>query len=335
MHIVENNIDDLLRASFEALLEKGNNCSGTKGSYRELIGVTLELTNPRARLSRTETKGHVYSCLGELFWYLSGKDDAEFISYYVNEYLHYTETDNTIAGAYGPRMFGMEAESQQFKQVLELVKKKQSTRQAVIQIFDSGDLTDPPKKDIPCTLTLQFLLRDDVLHLVVSMRSNDAYKGLPHDLFCFTMLQELFAVAISTELGKEIRLGTYKHFVSSFHVYDKDLANVETFFGEGFTATSEIMPPMPDNSYSQLGQVLSLEEKIRLGHNIDLNELQLSSYWSELITLLKIFSIYRSDSSCKDKVRDIEQVAKKLVTAGYKQFIHKKLERLRADIDDE
>ena len=43
--------------------------------------------------------------------------------------------------------------------------------------------------------------------MLTYMRSNDAYWGLPHDVFAFTMLQEILARSLTLELG------TYKHAV--------------------------------------------------------------------------------------------------------------------------
>ena len=47
------------------------------------------------------------------------------------------------------------------------------TRQAVIQIFDAADVR-ARRVDVPCTCTVQFLPRAGKLHVVTSMRSNDA-----------------------------------------------------------------------------------------------------------------------------------------------------------------
>ena len=60
------------------------------------------------------------------------------------------------------------------------------------------------------------------------MRSNDAYFGLPHDLFCFTMLQEL----VSCKIG--IPLGSYTHVCTSMHIYEKHFSRVDKYIEEGF-----------------------------------------------------------------------------------------------------
>src|SRR5438309_7371264 len=107
MHFSEDTIDDLLRTAFRALIKSKNKLKASRGSMTELTGVLLQLTNPRARLSRTETKGRLFSCLGELFWYLAKTDELEFIRYYLSHYAKESDDGETVYGAYGPRLFSI------------------------------------------------------------------------------------------------------------------------------------------------------------------------------------------------------------------------------------
>ena len=64
-------------------------------------GAILELTNPRARLSRSVTRGRIFSALGELCWYLSGTNAVEPISYYLSHY-RLSGENGAVFGGYGP-----------------------------------------------------------------------------------------------------------------------------------------------------------------------------------------------------------------------------------------
>ena len=101
-YIAGETIDDLMRHVIEEILSRGENIDPTKGKAKELAVVLLELTNPRARLSRTETRGRPFSCIGELCWYLARRKDLSFISYYISEYSKSADGDE-IFGGYGPR----------------------------------------------------------------------------------------------------------------------------------------------------------------------------------------------------------------------------------------
>ena len=65
-------LDDLLRYALQSIEKYGETVRASKGRTREVRGVVLELTNPLARLSRTESRGKIFSCIGELCWYLKG-----------------------------------------------------------------------------------------------------------------------------------------------------------------------------------------------------------------------------------------------------------------------
>jgi thymidylate synthase len=84
--------------------------------------------------------------------------------------------------------------------VIELLGNRPTSRRAVIQIFNAEDIA-AIHREIPCTTTLQFFVRNERLDMVTTMRSNDAYLGLPHDVFCFTMLQEIIARSLGREIG--------------------------------------------------------------------------------------------------------------------------------------
>ena len=146
MHqLIADTLDDLLVKVFPKILRNGQRVKASKGWNRELSGVVLELRNPLARLSRSETKGTVFSCLGETLWYLAGSNELEFIKYYISIYGKFAESDGTIHGAYGPRLFDMRSGVNQVDNVIKLLRRKPSSRQAVVQLYNAEDLL----KDYP------------------------------------------------------------------------------------------------------------------------------------------------------------------------------------------
>jgi thymidylate synthase len=105
MFIDQPTLDDALHEVFSVLLDRGANVQGTRGEMKEVTGVLMQIENPRSRLSTTETKGKIYSAIGELLWYLSGSNKLDQIVYYLKKYEEETEDGETIYGAYGPRIF--------------------------------------------------------------------------------------------------------------------------------------------------------------------------------------------------------------------------------------
>jgi thymidylate synthase len=313
MFIKEDTVDDLMRQVVDFLLKSQEKIFPTKGPAREAFGVLLELTNPRARLSRTETRGKIFSCLGEFSWYMAGSNDLSFITHYIKDYTRFSDDQRTVYGAYGPRFFNTRGQNQ-IERVKEQLKKK-DTRQAVVQLFDADDLATR-HADIPCTCTLQFALRGDRMHLLANMRSNDAFLGLPHDIFSFTMLQEFMA----RELGVEV--GRYRHSVGSLHLYEDTHKRGREFLAEGWQDNAP-MPPMPaGRQRDALGEFLGAEAAIRAGAEVDLSTLGLDTYWLDLVRLLKIFSL--SKAGGVKALEEAQKVQGEMSSRSYDIYIEEK-----------
>ncbi|AQR60265.1 thymidylate synthase [Brevundimonas sp. LM2] len=275
-----DSLDDVLIQLYNALGKTTRrNEEGSRGSNFEILGVSLHVSNPRARLSRSENRGKTFSALGELLWYLSGREDLGFIEPYVPIYRDEV-VNGIIEGAYGPRLFDMRGINQ-IDSIISILSRKPGTRRAVIQLFNAEDIAID-KKEIPCTTTLQFHLREDGLHLSVTMRSNDAYWGLPHDVFCFTMMQELIARRLNVELG------TYMHYAGSMHVYDNFYDDMKSYVSEGYQRPAP-MPEMPiGDNFALVPAILAAEDSIRHGEPIGA-ALQSNAYWKDIIILVEAY----------------------------------------------
>lgn len=278
MRIEGESLDDLLRQSYEMLGGNAVSNSGTRAKIvAEVIGVSLNLKNPRARLSRSSDRGIPLSAVGELLWYLSGTDDPDFITSYIRNYRKEVGSNGRINGAYGPRLFSKFGINQ-FDAVAKLLERKPNTKRAVMQIYCATDLlTDD---EVPCTTTLQFLNRNGKLHAVASLRSNDAYYGLPHDVFCFTMLQEMLAKRLNLELGE------YTQMVGSFHLYEGFEEKAAEYLKEGYHRVEE-MPEMPDGDpFLLLPDLLEAEAAVRSqAQGEDALVSSLPYYWADVLRL--------------------------------------------------
>ncbi|MDO8769436.1 MAG: thymidylate synthase [Burkholderiaceae bacterium] len=253
--------------------------------------------------------------MGELLWYLKGTNRLDFIEYYISRYRQYSDDGEVIFGGYGPRIFGSDGNAQVLK-IISLLRSKPDSRQAVVQIFDKTDLS-APHLDIPCTCTLQFMVRDGRLNLFASMRSNDAYMGLPHDVFAFTMIQELVARSLDLDLGH------YKHFAGSLHLYDTDRSKAIEYLEEGGQPRVP-MPPMPKGDpWGAVEELLNLEQQIRKNGKIVTPQVPLPSYWMDLIRLLEIHALTKSPGD----VHQIFRLRHEMSSEVYGLYIRKKIRR--------
>ncbi|MGW0454512.1 thymidylate synthase [Gordonia sputi] len=270
-----------MRMAAEEIIENGKLVSPTKGTTREVIGVSMELTDPRNRASRSDSRRQLHAGIAELSWYLSGSGAADDITAWISVYGKEREDDGRVHGAYGPRMCG-DGDNAQLATVIKLLKANPSTRRAVIVLFRAADIADGIRYlNVPCTLSLQLLLREDRLHMVTTMRSNDLYLGLPHDIFTFTMLQELIAGEL------DVGLGSYYHNVGSLHIYEEKIAKIEEYVAEGWQSTNRPMPPMPAHSLTtHIPGLLRAEAQIRAGTAYADLTMPAHPYWADLVRML-------------------------------------------------
>lgn len=289
MEIVGDGVDEVLMQLFEALLKRGEANDGHRGDMMETLGVLLRIENPRARISRSQNRGKFFSALGELLWYLERSDRLDFIEPYIPEYAK-DAVDGRLHGAYGPRLHAMRGEINQWDNIVNLLQTNSTSKRAVIQLFDASDITGR-FTEIPCTTTMQFLLREGRLNMSVTMRSNDAYWGTPHDIFCFTMLQEMLARRLGCDLGH------YLHYVGSMHVYERFIEDMKTYVQEGWQRTVE-MPPMPEgNPFEVVPHLLAAEQRIRSGDGRGAEDEFEDSYWADICRLLQVFWVSKNDSA--------------------------------------
>lgn len=305
----ESTLDDLLHELLGHLLENGKVIHPTKGEALELVGAAIELTDPRARVSRSHKRSRIFSALGELLWYMSGSDNVDFVKYYISIYPDFA-VDGRVEGAYGPRLFGPQ---HRLEDIIQLLRRKPDSRQAVAQIFAHDDLTNV--KDVPCTTNLQFFIREGRLDMVTSMRSNDAYLGLPHDIFAFTMIQEMVAIRLGIELG------TYKHFVGSLHLYARNIDDARTFLDEGWHQSTP-MPSMPNAAMEDGVERLRVAEVALRTESDDMPVLEDlgGDYWDDLIRLLLA---YRAGT-----VEELSRIRASLASDFFKVYLTDRLPRL-------
>lgn len=169
----------------------------------------------------------------EAAWILGGQNDVKSIKPYSKKIENFSDDGETFFGAYGPKIV------EQLPYVLDNLSKDPDSRQAVINIWRES----PGKsRDIPCTLSLQFLIRNKVLHCVASMRSSDLWLGHPYDTFNFSAMSFKVLLDLRDTLDFELELGTLFLTAGSKHIYERDAE----------AATKVLTGSDPDKKYSRI-----------------------------------------------------------------------------------
>lgn len=206
------NLETGYRTLLTHLVEDGKTTSPRGQATYELENVVLEhnaggdvlLHGVRPRYSQQLAALEALQLVG-------GFSDPKLLVSVVPHYASFLD-GGKFHGAYGDRT-GLK-----FGLIAERLKTDETTRRANVQFWDDGlDLAREGLHDYPCTMHMNFLMRNGYLNMTTVMRSNDAWLGFPYDLYQFTSVHRTMARFLGTVTGP------YTHMVHSMHLYERDL----------------------------------------------------------------------------------------------------------------
>ena len=194
------------------ILDHGHECRPRGLLINELLCHTTAVDMRRPIVSIVPRKLGYKFLAAEAWWILSGRNDVESIKKYSSHIASFSNDGYRFDGAYGPKIVD------QLRYVVDTLVKDPDSRQAVIDIWRPNPRDS---KDVPCTLTLQWLVRNNGLYCVDTMRSSDAWLGWPYDVFNFSMLSAYVLLMLRTrdKSFSRVNLETLYLTAGSSHLY--------------------------------------------------------------------------------------------------------------------
>lgn len=273
------NINDIQLSLLEKIKTQGRIINVRGDKTMEIFPVSIQLNNPKNRITTLISRNwNLPFAIGEMCWHFSASNNFDFIKYYSKNWILAKEDyENSIReSCYGKTIFS--DQTNQWSKLIYELKEDLNSRRAVLNLYNSATSLGQKRKDVACTSTIQYLIRQNKLDCIVTMRSNDLIWGLPNDIFFFTMLQE----RLSLELGVE--LGVYYHNVGSMHVYDRHFDMMKSILDHPKYLNFS-MPKM--RNVEDISKLLQIEEQLRRGIQ---PTIEISGYWKELAEILKLRS---------------------------------------------
>lgn len=289
MFIERDNPAELYQDVLQRLLHLGHRVdpvktlsspSAGKGTI-ELLGTTTVHHTIRQRLIWTKSRPlNVGFAVGQAMYVLAARDDVESADYYNRLTSKFSDNGETLHGAYGPRI------RSQISDCIWMLKNDPGTRRAVITIFD-GHLDHKESKDIPCPVSMQFLVRRNRVICITQFRSQNWVMLYPYDIFLFTWLHEWIAVHAGYVAGNHIQV------TASNHIYENEKTLAQDVLRLPVIAVS--MPPMDALEQEQRLTVWRFESEYRQ-YGLRLRELAnpvpdgLPKFWTGTLNLLYEFA---------------------------------------------
>lgn len=214
--------DDINRAwqtLLGLLLDRGDERKPRDLLTKEILNVQIAIPMVRPLLTVKSRKLGYRFAAAEAAWILDGDNRLATIHPYAKAMDLFSDDGQVLAGAYGPPL------RDQLSYAAQALAKDPATRQAVITLWRPRP---GPSKDIPCTISLQWLIRDKALHCTATMRSSDAWLGLPYDMFVFSCISGYLLSWLldpQEEFNDEVHhLGTLCLNLASSHLYERHWA---------------------------------------------------------------------------------------------------------------
>ena len=165
----------------------------------------------------------------EAHWILNGDNRVSSIAPYSKKISTFSDDGVRFFGAYGPKVM------EQMSYVVRALGEDVDSRQAVMTIWRERP---HQTKDVPCTIALQFMIRDGKLNCHATMRSSDAWLGWVYDTFNFSMIAWAVLLElrqwglrdhVDLDIGKLYLTAASQHLYSS--VFD-DVRNILDIYEE-------------------------------------------------------------------------------------------------------
>lgn len=217
--------------------------------------LTVELPSPFATTYSHPTEMVLYDAardanpwfhLFESLWILHGRDDVQFLQWFLPRMVDFSDDGIKFHAPYGYRMrhaFGCD----QIEFCIKALSEDHDTRQAVISIWNPN-LDWKKTKDRPCNDLIMFKIRNNRLRMTVCNRSNDAILGAyGTNVVQFSTLLKYVAGYVGVEIG------AYTQVSDSFHVYADN-----PFWVAWLAAHTAGVPWVMDDPYEQRDMIWSV-----------------------------------------------------------------------------
>jgi thymidylate synthase len=197
---------------------------GTEANTKSVICKQVAYNNTEVPILTTK-RIPWKSAIHEILWfYVKRTSDCSYLDENkVTIWKEWTNKSNNIGKAYGyqlgkPIMVDGKITNQVHHLIDQLISNPASRRH-VISLWDVDELDQ--MELYPCVWNNQWLVKEGMLHLIVSVRSNDIGLGNPFNVFQYYVLQRM----ISQVTG--YKLGTLTFNINDAHIYERHIEHLK------------------------------------------------------------------------------------------------------------
>ena len=277
-------------------LHQTDNQDSRIGGTKEILNVSLHADNPRERFL-FRPKFNLAFALQECFAYWHG-DNPGHVQRYNSKMEKYINDDGIMPGsAYGDKF--RHKPHDQISRVIDQLRENPASRRAVVNIHNAS-YEEYDGNDVSCTIYLQFMIRNDQLHLTVNLRSQDVLFGLNYDFQAFAWMQEVMAGVLDVELGDMRYIMNSMHYYTAWKEEVLEAANVATSYETPDCRLDE------DELSTVMGQMTQRLNFIRKGRLVQINDIP--EYYANWLLTMQSYEQARFHDDPKNARVSAEQI---------------------------
>jgi len=196
----------------------------------------------------------------------------------------------------------------QVEKMLERLSKDPFSRRVTAVTF-VPQIDQYIQGDLPCLQRIALRCTEDktgilYLHMNTHWRSRDGYKGAPDNIIAMTFWQREWAEQLSQMMNREVRVGLYKDFVDSFHIYGEDF--------EKYNVVKQIKKLRNAVFWNKIIKAITFNRYTFKGIGMTSEDARDTRIIPDLETLLDEDSQWHFPQQAKDKLKkEIERMKKK------------------------
>lgn len=211
------NFERSYMALVSRILSEGEVVAGRNGNTKSLIGETLKF-NLALEFPILQSRPYPYKgVFGEFAAIIRGPKYLEdFIKFGCGYWAKWANQDNSLSinVDYGNAWLDFNGVNQ-LEWLVNEIKTNPQSRRLIVSGWNPANVINN-KLSLPCChYAYQFLVRDNVLHMVWIQRSADTMLGVPAD----ALLASLWLIALSNETG--LSAGTCTMHFADTHIYEE------------------------------------------------------------------------------------------------------------------
>lgn len=204
-------------------MKKGFEVNGRNGFIRQITGAQIKANLHEGFPIVTGKQIFPKSCFVETEWLLSGQCNIKFLNdNNVHIWDQWADKNGDLGPVYGYQLINFNGVNQ-IENIIKEYKLNKYSRRLLFNMWNPLDLN---KMNLPpCHYAFQFIVTNNYVDIVVSMRSLDLFIGLPYDMTMYATILASFANEFNL-IANEVIINA-----ANAHVYEEHIRAAAIYCG--------------------------------------------------------------------------------------------------------